>query len=126
MITPFGLFLLSRTPSGFKKKTGQDFQRLLDEILSNIPHIFNYINDILVASENPKQHLEDFKRVFQILDDNGMVVNCKKCVLGKTSLEFLIYKVDKYGILRYQSVSKLFESKSARRPSKNYNNSWAW
>ena len=98
----------------------------MDEIFSNIPHIFNYINDILVASENPKQHLEDFKRVFQILDNNGMVVNCKKCVLGKTSLEFLIYKVDKYGILRYQSVSKLFESKSARQPSKNYNDSWAW
>ena len=98
----------------------------MDEIFSNIPHIFNYINDILVASENPKQHLEDFKRVFQILDNNGMVVNCKKCVLGKTSLEFLIYKVDKYGILRYQSASKLFKSKSARQPSKNYNDSWAW
>ena len=97
VITPFGLFLFPRTPFGLKN-AGQDFQRLMDEILGDIPHTFVYIDDILVASENPEQHLEDLKRVFQILDDNGMVVNRKKCVLGKSSLEFLGYKVDKHGI----------------------------
>ena len=97
VITPFGLFLFPRTPFGLKN-AGQDFQRLMDEILGEIPHTFVYIDDILVASENPEQHLQDLERVFKILDDNGMVVNRKKCVLGKASLDFLGYRVDKHGI----------------------------
>ena len=97
VITPFGLYLFPRTPFGLKN-AGQDFQRLMDEILGDIPHTFVYIDDILVASENPQQHLEDLKRVFEVLDDNGLVINRSKCVLGKTSLEFLGYKVDDHGV----------------------------
>ena len=97
VITPFGLYLFPRTPFGLKN-AGQDFQRLMDEILGDIPHTFVYIDDILVASETPQEHLEDLKRVFEILDDNGLVINRSKCVLGKTSLEFLGYKVDEHGV----------------------------
>ena len=97
VITPFGLFLFPRTPFGLKN-AGQDFQRLMDEILGDVPHTFVYIDDILVASETPEEHLEDLKRVFDILDDNGMVVNRSKCVLGQTSLEFLGYRVDQHGV----------------------------
>ena len=97
VITPFGLFLFPRTPFGLKN-AGQDFQRLMDEILGDVPHTFVYIDDILVASETPEEHLEDLKRVFEILDDNGMVVNRSKCVLGKASLDFLGYRVDQHGV----------------------------
>ena len=97
VITPFGLYLFPRTPFGLKN-AGQDFQRLMDEVLGDVPHTFVYIDDILVASENPQQHLEDLKRVFEILDENGLVVNRAKCVLGKNSLEFLGYRVDQHGI----------------------------
>ena len=97
VITPFGLFLFPRTPFGLKN-AGQDFQRLMDEILGDIPHTFVYIDDILVASETPEQHLEDLKRVFEVLDDNGLVINRKKCVLGVPSLEFLGYLVNQHGI----------------------------
>lgn len=44
----------------------------------------------------PRQVLA--KRVFKELDDNGLVVNRKKCILGKESLEFLGYTVDKNGV----------------------------
>ena len=97
VITPFGLYLFPRTPFGLKN-AGQDFQRLMDEILGDVPHTFVYIDDILVASETPQQHLEDLKRVFEVLDENGLVINRSKCVLGKTSLEFLGYHVDQHGI----------------------------
>ena len=97
VITPFGLYLFPRTPFGLKN-AGQDFQRLMDEILGDVPHTFVYIDDILVASENPQQHMEDLKRVFEILDENGLIINRSKCVLGKTSLEFLGYRVDEHGV----------------------------
>ena len=66
IITPFGLFIFPRTPFGLKN-AGQDFQRLMDEILSDIPRVFVYINDILVASENIEQHLKDLDIVFMTL-----------------------------------------------------------
>ena len=97
VITPFGLFVFPRTPFGLKN-AGQDFQRLMDAILGDIPRVFVYIDDILVASETPEQHLEDLALVFKILSENGLVVNRAKCVLGKSSLEFLGYRVDATGI----------------------------
>ena len=54
-ITPFGL-IFPCTPFGLKN-AGQDFQRLMDEILGDISRVFVYIDDILVASESLEQHL---------------------------------------------------------------------
>ena len=97
VITPFGLFIFPRTPFGLKN-AGQDFQRLMDSILGDLPYVFVYIDDILVASDNMEQHLEHLREVFQILSDNGMIVNRAKCTLGKDSLDFLGYRVDTTGI----------------------------
>ena len=97
VITPFGLYIFPRTPFGLKN-AGQDFQRLMDSILGDLPYVFVYIDDILVASDNMQEHLEHLREVFKILSDNGMIVNRAKCVLGKESLDFLGYRVDSTGI----------------------------
>ena len=96
VITPFGLFIFPRTPFGLKN-AGQDFQRLMDEILGDIPRTFVYLDDVLVASENPEQHLGDLRAVFEALETNGLVVNRKKCILGVPELEFLGFKVNSTG-----------------------------
>ena len=96
VITHFGLWIFSRTPFGLKN-AGQDFQRLMDEILGDIPRVFVYIDDILIASETLEQHLQDLDLVFKTLAANGMVVQRPKCVLGKSSLQFLGYQVDTSG-----------------------------
>ena len=97
VITPFGLFVFPRTPFGLKN-AGQDFQWLMDEVLGEIPRVFVYLDDILVASETPEQHLADLETVFKTLADNGLVVNRPKCILGQSSLEFLGHHVDATGI----------------------------
>ena len=97
VITPFGLFIFPRTPFGLKN-AGQDFQRLMDEILGDLPRVYVYIDDILIASETLEQHLEDLEAVFKTLSANGLVIQRSKCVLGKPSLEFLGYTVDENGI----------------------------
>ena len=97
VITPFGLFIFPRTPFGLKN-AGQDFQRLMDEILGDLPRVYVYIDDILVASESMEQHLQDLESVFKTLSANGLVVQRSKCVLGVSSLEFLGYHVDTTGI----------------------------
>ena len=97
VITPFGLFVFPRTPFGLKN-AGQDFQRLMDQIFGDIPHTFVYIDDILVASETEEEHLKDLKVVLDLLRENGLVTNRKKCILGRSSIEFLGYQVDAKGI----------------------------
>ena len=97
VITPFGLFIFPRTPFGLKN-AGQDFQRLMDAILGDLPRVYVYIDDILVASESVEQHLKDLEAVFKTLSANGLVVQRSKCVLGVPSLEFLGYTVDSTGI----------------------------
>ena len=97
VITPFGLFLFPRCPFGLKN-AGQDFQRLMDKILGDIPHIFVYLDDILIASSSQEEHLQDLELVFKTLQDNGLVVNRKKCVLGEKSIEFLGHLCDAHGI----------------------------
>ena len=97
VITPFGLFIFPRTPFGLKN-AGQDFQRLMDAILGDLPRVYVYIDDILVASETPEQHIADLDAVFKTLSANGLVVQRSKCVLGVSSLEFLGYHVDANGI----------------------------
>ena len=97
VITPFGLFVFPKTPFGLKN-AGQDFQRLMDEIFGDLPYAFVYIDDILVASNSHEEHTQHLENIFQILDENDLVINRKKCVLGASSLDFLGYHVDKDGI----------------------------
>ena len=101
VITPFGLFVFPRTPFGLKN-AGQDFQRLMDEILGDVPHVFVYIDDILIASNNLDEHYEDLKTVCSILEKHGMVINRAKCILAVSEVEFLGYKVNKNGITPLQ------------------------
>merc|ERR1711946_16993 len=54
VITPFGLYVFPRCPFGLKN-AGQDFQRMMDEILGDLPFCFVYLDDILVFSKNPQE-----------------------------------------------------------------------
>ena len=109
VITPFGLYEFPRTPFGLKT-AGQSFQRLMDSVLADIPHVFVYLDDVLVASSSPEEHLEDLQRLFDRLQENALVINAKKCLFGQSSLDFLGYKVDASGIYpmedRVQAIRK--------------------
>ena len=52
----------------------------------------------MIASATKEEHLEDLERVFKILEENGLVVNRKKCILGASSVEFLGHLVNANGI----------------------------
>ena len=55
IITPFGLFEYIRTPFGLRN-AGQTFQRFMDEVVRGLEGVFVYVDDILVASKNEKNH----------------------------------------------------------------------
>ena len=95
--TPFGSWEFLRMPFGLRN-AGQTFQRLMDSVLRGLSHTFVYLDDILVASSSPQQHLKDLSEVFHRLQENGLILRPEKCAFGQTSVNFLGHKVDATGI----------------------------
>jgi Reverse transcriptase (RNA-dependent DNA polymerase) len=92
VITPFGLFEFVRMPFGLKNAV-MTFQRLMDRLFFNIPFVFVYLDDLLVASRSVEVHRRHLREVLQCLQDNSLVLNVDKCVRGQRSLEFLGHQV---------------------------------
>jgi cleavage and polyadenylation specificity factor subunit 1 len=97
IVTPFGLWEFLRMPFGLKN-AAQAFQRLMDGIFRNLPYVFVYLDDILVASPSNQRHGDHLRQVFQLLSDNGLIVNKDKCSFGVSELEYLGHCVTQGGI----------------------------
>ena len=61
--TPFGLWEWTRCPFGLKN-AGQAFQRLMHQALGDLPWAFVYMDDVLVASTSPEEHLQHLTVLF--------------------------------------------------------------
>ena len=97
IITPFGLFEFVRMPFGLRN-AAQTFQRFIDEVLRGLDFCYGYIDDILIASTTPKEHLQHLRSVLRRLVDNGLTINPNKCVFGAESLDFLGHHVSSAGV----------------------------
>ena len=86
--SPYGLFEFVRMPFGLKN-AAQTFQRLMDVATQDLQGIFVYLDDILVASSTPADHIQHLTALLHRLKDYGLVVNKEKCLLGKSAIEFL-------------------------------------
>lgn len=94
--TPFGLYEYKYMPFGLRN-AAQIFQRFINEVLHGLEFCYAYIDDILVASKSKEEHEEHLKKLFQRLNDYGLVINPAKCVFGKKQVKFLGYLVAEAG-----------------------------
>ncbi|CAH0384754.1 unnamed protein product [Bemisia tabaci] len=95
--TPFGLFEFLYMSLGLRN-AGQTFQRFIDEVLQGLDFCFPYLDDILVASKDKKEHKKHLHLIFQRLAKYGIIINIKKSIFFADSLEFLGYEVSAQGI----------------------------
>lgn len=95
--TPFGLFLFPYMPYGLSNASAT-FQRLMDEIFGDLPFVFCFIDDLLIASTSAEEHQQHLKTVLERLEKFGLVLNLTKCVLGAAEVDFLGYRVTAEGI----------------------------
>ena len=98
VITPFGLFEFLRMPFGLKN-AAQAFQRLMDTVLADLPFLFVYLDDVLVASKNMAEHMEYLRTLFSRLAKHGLIIKLKKCIFGKTAIDFLGHHINDRGII---------------------------
>ena len=120
--TPFGLFEFLRMPFGLRN-AGQTFQRFIDEVLHGLDFTYAYIDDVLVASKNPTEHVDHLRQVFLRFQQYGIVINPSKSVFGIAKLTFLGHQVTPQGIIPLPD--KVHAIRSFPLPSRhgNYENS---
>ena len=56
------------------------------------------MDDLLIASTTPDEHLQHVRLVFKYLIEQGVVVNLQKCLLGVATLTLLGHHIDQYTI----------------------------
>ncbi|KAK5875012.1 hypothetical protein CesoFtcFv8_027547 [Champsocephalus esox] len=96
VIAPFGLFEFLRMPFGLKN-AAQTFQRLMDSVLRDLPFVFVYLDDILVASASVQEHLSHLRALFTRLNEHGLIINPAKCQFGVSDIDFLGHRITKGG-----------------------------
>jgi hypothetical protein len=94
--TPEGKCRYIRMPMGYKNAP-QVFQRIMERILqpaTEAGYAQVYIDDILIMSSTPQEHLTHLTHVFKLLDDANMRVNLKKSKFFLKSISYLGQIVD--------------------------------
>jgi Reverse transcriptase (RNA-dependent DNA polymerase) len=56
------------------------------------------MDDVLVASTSPEQHVAQLREVLSKLQQQGLVLNIKKCSFGQRELDYLGHHVSVSGI----------------------------
>ena len=71
-----------------------EFQRVIDSLLKNIPFTNSYIDEILEASRaSVEEHKAIVYKILSILDKNNMVVKWGKCTFIRSEIEWLGFKI---------------------------------
>ncbi|GET58687.1 hypothetical protein GLOIN_2v1765994 [Rhizophagus irregularis DAOM 181602=DAOM 197198] len=94
-----GLYEYNVMPFGLTNAPAS-FQRLMDKVLKEYLNEFVivYIDDIMIYSKNFEDHLKHIKLVLEKLKEASLILKLKKCIFGKTEIEFLGHVVGKNGL----------------------------
>ena len=108
-----GLFRYNRLPYGVASAPGI-FQRVMESLLSGIPGVVVYIDDILITGKTEADHLAALEEVLKRLEEAGLRLKKDKCVFLAPSVVYLGYKVDAQGI--HPVAEKVKAIQEAPRP----------
>ena len=88
--TPLGQFQWTMMPFGLKNAVAV-FSRMMRKLLAPLDRddVHNFMDDILIATETWKEHMDAFKAVLRRLDEANLSARPKKCFVGFDELNFL-------------------------------------
>ncbi|XP_055910903.1 uncharacterized protein K02A2.6-like [Eupeodes corollae] len=74
------------------------WQRYMEELLSDIPGVSIFIDDVKITGRDNEEHLDRLFQVLSRLDKNNMRINVNKCQFFQDKIEYVGYEIDKNGI----------------------------
>ena len=108
-----GLFRYTCLPFGVAAAPAI-FQRTMESLLEDLPHVCIYLDDILVTGESETAHLQNLAAVLEQLESAGVHLKREKCFFMISEAEYLGHSISAKGI---QPVSvKVRVIKDAPRP----------
>ena len=77
------------------------FQRLMQNCLGklNLTYCLIYLDDVIVFSETPKEHLRRMRVVLDHLREHGLKLKPSKCDVFKSEINYLAHHVSRKGVL---------------------------
>ena len=77
------------------------FQRLMQNCLGelNLTYCLIYLDDVIVFSEMPEEHLQRMRLVFDHLQEHGLKLKPSKCDVFKSKINYLAHHVSQKGVL---------------------------
>ena len=109
-----GLYRFNRLPFGVASAPGI-FQRVMESLLSGIPGVVVYIDDILVTGRTEEAHLAALDEVLKRLSSAGLRLKKNKCIFLAPSVDYLGYRVDAQGT--HPTAEKVKAIQEAPRPT---------
>ena len=98
IILPWGKYRYNSLPMGVYIATDV-FQQRLSEIMASVPHVYVFIDDILIVGKGTyEEHLQQVDKVLTILLNYGMQVNPLKSFWAQSEVNYLGYVISKEGI----------------------------
>jgi transposase InsO family protein len=97
--TRYGLFEWVVMPFGLSGAPGQ-FMQLMNSVLKPVLDrcCIVFMDDVMVYSPTPEQHLQDLEKVLSLLSRAGLVCKPSKCRVMQLSVKFLGYIVSGQGV----------------------------
>ena len=94
-----GLFECDRMPFGLCNAPAT-FQRLMQNCLGelNLTYCLIYLDDVIVYSKTPEEHLQGMCVIFDCLSEHGLKLKPTKCDLFRMELIYLAHHVSKDGV----------------------------
>ena len=105
----YGLWEFTIMPYGLTGAT-QTCQRALDHILKSCKDcVDNYIDDIIVFSDDMESHVNDLRRVLLKLKAAGFTLRGSKCFFGNTTAMHLGFKYSSMGVAPSSEKTKAIQ-----------------
>ncbi|EYC34079.1 hypothetical protein Y032_0001g233 [Ancylostoma ceylanicum] len=93
-----GAFEYIRMPMGLKGAPAT-FQRIMDNFKKHLrARVFIYIDDLIITSETPEEHLADIDEVLTKIEQIGMELKASKCEFARKEIKSLGFILSKDGI----------------------------
>ena len=98
-VGPLGFYQCEYMPFGLTNEPAT-FQRLMESCLGDmhLKWVIIYLDDIIIFSKTPKEHIQRLRGVFQKLHEAGLKLKLKKCEFFKTKISYLGHIVSRDGI----------------------------
>ena len=88
VVSGMGKYQFNRVPFGLAQAPAY-FQRLINEVLTDIDFAMGYLDDIIVFSETEEEHLQHLEIIFERLRKAQLKLKLQKCNFFKRHIQYL-------------------------------------